>query len=105
MAAKQSLEVDSSRRSSMNARQYGLHHAPLARFALIAVLCATLLASALGQPAPAIAQVPASFAVVKDFGTTRYPGSSLFTGGALSFPGATVAGSNAYFLGYTPDSG
>jgi hypothetical protein len=73
------------------------HHLSFSRLALVALFCAVLLAPALGQPAPAVVQAPGSFELVKDFGDTIYPGSSLFTGGALSFRGAVVAGSLAYF--------
>ena len=75
------------------------------RLTLVALFCAVPLAPALGQPAPAVGQAPGSFALVKDFGDTIYPGSSLFTGGALSFRGAVVAGSLAYFQAYEADTG
>jgi ELWxxDGT repeat protein len=89
----------------MNARHYEPHRLPHPRLALALALCAALLWPALGQSAPVTEQVPGSFAVVKDFGDMLYPGSSLFTGGALSFSGAVVAGSVAYFQAYAPDSG
>ena len=79
------------------------HHLPASMLALVIVLCAAL-APALGQPAPAAAQAPAAFEIVRDIGGTLYPGSSLSTGGALSFRGAVVAGSIAYFQAYAPDS-
>ena len=88
----------------MNPRQSKPLRWPALIPALVVVLCVAL-ASALGRPAPATAQAPAGFAIVKDFGDTLYPGESLSTGGALSFQGAVVAGSTAYFLAYAPDSG
>src|SRR5262245_45551968 len=89
----------------VNYHHYASHHSPFSKVVLVVLLCATLLASALGQPAPATAQALTPFSVVKDFGDTVYPGSSLFSGGASSFRGATVAGSIAYFRAYMPDSG
>ncbi len=77
----------------------------LARLALIVVLCAVLPQA---RAAPLTAQPalePGPFKIVKDFGDTIYPGSSLSSGGASSFDGAVVAGSLAYFQASTPDSG
>jgi ELWxxDGT repeat protein len=89
----------------MHTHRYESRRLPLSRLGLAVVLCAAFLVSALGRPAPAAAQVPGPFRLVKDFGDTIYPGSSLSTGGALSFRGAVVAGSLAYFQAYTPDTG
>jgi ELWxxDGT repeat protein len=90
----------------MHARLSQPHRVSLAGLAAVVVLCAALLPVALGQSAPAAAQEPAqelgSFGVVKDFGDTIYPGSSLSAGDASSF---TVVGPIAYFQAYTSDSG
>jgi ELWxxDGT repeat protein len=88
----------------MQPRQCKPLHLPASIPALVIVLC-VVLASALGRPAPASAQTAAEFAIVKDFGDTIYQGSSVSTGGALSFRGAFVAGSIAYFQAYAPDTG
>jgi ELWxxDGT repeat protein len=87
----------------MEARQSSPHRSPGWLPALALVLCLALT-SALAAPAPATAQAPVGFALVKDFGDTIYPGESLSTGGALSYRGAFVSGSIAYFLAYAPDS-
>jgi ELWxxDGT repeat protein len=89
----------------MNARQSKSHRLPPTPLALVIVLGVALLAGAFGSPARIAAQAPAAFAIIKDFGDTLYPGSSLSTGGALLFRGAVVADSIAYFQAYTPDTG
>ena len=74
---------------------------------LILGLCAQLSIQQ-GYSAPArssLLALPQPFAMVKDIGTTAYPGSSLSTGGAQYFRGATIAGSTAFFQAYTPDAG
>lgn len=88
----------------LNADHYTSHRVLSSNVVRVLMLCAAIVV-ALGQQAPAAAQVPAEFSLVADTSDTLYQGSSLSSSGANSFQSAFVNGANAFFVAYMPDTG